>query len=589
MHSCRVALPVILCLAPAFLRADATIRYAGGMTNLPSAAGDLGTVIYMKGNKGATVTGDSVTIVDFVKHEVTMLDTARKKYATIPASEYSRAMEDQMPGAAAEAFKTMKAACDSQKTGAVETIQGVKTEEREITCSITMPVPEGTAPEVASALKGMTTKFVVKQWSALPAERLRLPALWQLSGFELWQKYFMNPLAASGNAAMGGMAPMVEAMSKDASLTLRTTMEMSMAMNLPGGPAATAMPMMKMTNEVTELSTAPLDDSLFSIPSDASAAPFGEVMNGITQARMETLKRPAAGAPGFEITKMSANVKAYVPSLTPLTRKQPPLPDEARAKDIYGSVELLVTVGPKGSVEQTEVLSGPEELRKAAAESVTKWTYRPVLRGGAPVTAYTTASVSFFSRTGNGVPNFAFMQDMAAAAQRTSELEAAMPRTPQQIFEDLEQDAGGRGTKERLNLLGPLALAALKADVNDKAEYYAKEMLTAADADKKAWNEGDAIHDGHSILGVVALRNNDITTARQQLLEAGKTPGSPVLNSFGPNMILASELLKKGERDVVLDYLELCRTFWKSGGDRLTSWKATISRNETPVFGANLR
>jgi len=576
MHPCRVALPVILCLAPAFLRADATIRYAGGMANLPSAAGEMGTVIYMKGNKGATVTGDSVTIVDFVKHEVTMIDTARKKYATIPAADYGSQMETMMPGAGMEALKTMKTTCDSKRTGAVETIQGVKTEEREITCSTTMPLPEGIQPETAGAPKGLTMKFVVKEWSALPAERLRLPALWQLSGFELWQKYFMNPLGASGSAAVGGMAPLLDAIAKDDSLALRTTTEMSMDMNMPGSAASA--PMMKMTSEVTELSTAPLDDSLFVIPSDASAAPFGEVMNGLTQARIAALKKPAAGA---QTTQLPANVKAYVPSLTPLTQKHPALPEEARAKDISGSVQLLVTVGPKGSVEQAEVLSGPEELRKAAVESVSKWTFRPVLRGGSPVTAYTTAFVGFFNPARNGVPSFAFTPDMATAAQRTGELEAAMPRTPQQIFEDLEQDAGGRGTKERLNLLGPLALAALKADVNDKAEYYAKEMLTAAD--------GDAIHDGHSILGVVALRNNDITTARQQLLEAGKTPGSPVLNSFGPNMILASELLKKGERDVVLDYLELCRTFWKMGADKLTSWKATISRNETPVFGANLR
>ena len=583
MHLCRVALPALLCFAPAFLHADATIRYAGGMTNLPSAAGDLGTVIYMKGNKGVTITGDSVTIVDFVKHEVTMIDTARKKYAIIPVADYSSQMEKMMPAAGMDPLKTMKTTCDSQKTGAVETIQGVKTEEREIDCSVTMPLPERTVPEVAAALKGMTMKLVVKQWTALPAERLRLPALWQLSGFELWQKYFMNPFGAPGSAAMGGMAPLAEALGKDDSLTLRSSMEMSM--DLPGATAAAA-PMMNMTNEVTELSTAPLDDSLFAIPSDASAAPFGEVMNGLTQSRIEASRKPAAG---IQTAQLPANIKAYVPALTPLTQKHPELPEEARARDIYGSVELLITVGPKGTVEQTEVLSGPEELRKAATESLTKWTFRPVLRGGSPVTAYTTASVNFFNPSGKGAPNFALTPDMATAAQRLTELEAAMPRTPQQIFEDLEQDAGGRGTKERLNLLGPLALAALKADVNDKADYYAKEMLTAAEADHKAWNYGDAIHDGHSILGVVALRNNDITTARQQLLEAGKTPGSPVLDSFGPNMILASELLKKGERDVVLDYLELCRAFWKSGPDRLDSWKATISRNETPVFGGNLR
>jgi hypothetical protein len=49
--------------------------------------------------------------------------------------------------------------------------------------------------------------------------------------------------------------------------------------------------------------------------------------------------------------------------------------------------------------------------------------------------------------------------------------------------------------------------------------------------------------------------NGDIEEAKKQLLLAGKTPSSPQLNSFGPNMILAKELLDKGEKDTVLHYL----------------------------------
>jgi hypothetical protein len=57
----------------------------------------------------------------------------------------------------------------------------------------------------------------------------------------------------------------------------------------------------------------------------------------------------------------------------------------------------------------------------------------------------------------------------------------------------------------------------------------------------------------HLVLGLLALRNDDVATARSQLLEAGKTPGSPQLNSFGLNMMPASELLKRGERDAVIE------------------------------------
>ena len=53
-------------------------------------------------------------------------------------------------------------------------------------------------------------------------------------------------------------------------------------------------------------------------------------------------------------------------------------------------------------------------------------------------------------------------------------------------------------------------------------------------------------------------------------------------------MTLAKELLAKGERDAVLEYLQLCSRFWKRGGDKIENWTATIRGGGTPDFGANL-
>lgn len=64
--------------------------------------------------------------------------------------------------------------------------------------------------------------------------------------------------------------------------------------------------------------------------------------------------------------------------------------------------------------------------------------------------------------------------------------------------------------------------------------------------------------------------------------------GAPTLNSFGPNMSLAKELLERGEREVVLEFFELCRTFWECEEGRLDTWSDDVRRGEIPNFGANL-
>lgn len=73
------------------------------------------------------------------------------------------------------------------------------------------------------------------------------------------------------------------------------------------------------------------------------------------------------------------------------------------------------------------------------------------------------------------------------------------------------------------------------------------------------------------------------------LRAAGETPGSPQLNSFGPNMTLAKDLLERGERDAVLAYFEACRVFWKMGGNSLDAWRQDVEAGRIPNFGANLR
>ncbi len=128
----------------------------------------------------------------------------------------------------------------------------------------------------------------------------------------------------------------------------------------------------------------------------------------------------------------------------------------------------------------------------------------------------------------------------------------------------------------------------------EQAQAMAQELLMLAQTRDRDWHYGNAIHHGHLVLGRVALRQGKLELAKEHLLKAGQTPGSPQLNSFGPNMTLAKELLEVGESDVVLKYFELCAVFWEdpfeAGANRdLANWTAQVEGGEIPKFGGNLR
>jgi hypothetical protein len=102
------------------------------------------------------------------------------------------------------------------------------------------------------------------------------------------------------------------------------------------------------------------------------------------------------------------------------------------------------------------------------------------------------------------------------------------------------------------------------------------------------WNYGNATHKINITTGRIALRDGKIGEAKKFLIEAGKTQGSPQLNSFGPNMSLAKELLEKREKDAVLEYFDLCRSFWETDFSKLDTWTTDVKNDRIPDFGANL-
>ena len=59
--------------------------------------------------------------------------------------------------------------------------------------------------------------------------------------------------------------------------------------------------------------------------------------------------------------------------------------------------------------------------------------------------------------------------------------------------------------------------------------------------------------------------------------------------TFSGVRIKESELLERGEREVVLEYFARCAKFWQHGSDQLAEWIRQGRAGEMPAFGANLR
>ncbi|CAN5318703.1 hypothetical protein BH10ACI2_BH10ACI2_13520 [soil metagenome] len=141
---------------------------------------------------------------------------------------------------------------------------------------------------------------------------------------------------------------------------------------------------------------------------------------------------------------------------------------------------------------------------------------------------------------------------------------------------------------DRFYRTGKMATTLFQIGDKKQAAFYAEDLLKQAETMKTDWYYGNAIHLANLVLGRVALANGDMDAARGYLTKAGQTPGSPQLNNFGPDMAFAREMLAKGEKQAVLDYLKLCSKFWARDNGQLADWTAIIESGGKPNYGPNL-
>jgi hypothetical protein len=152
----------------------------------------------------------------------------------------------------------------------------------------------------------------------------------------------------------------------------------------------------------------------------------------------------------------------------------------------------------------------------------------------------------------------------------------------------LDRLAKAKTDQDRFYALNEAAKQSFVTGKIEDARSYSTELLALLPQFPKDWNYGHAVHDANLVLGRIAVREGRLEEAKSYLLEAGMSPGGPGLNSFGPNMSLASDLIEKGERAVVLEYFERCRRFWRNHGKTLDRWSQSVKTGSMPNFGPNL-
>lgn len=127
-----------------------------------------------------------------------------------------------------------------------------------------------------------------------------------------------------------------------------------------------------------------------------------------------------------------------------------------------------------------------------------------------------------------------------------------------------------------------IAFAAMGAGDYNKAKQMANELLIN-NIDTLFFNYGNTIHNANTLLGRIALMEDDVKQAKEYLIKSGECPTSPQLGSFGPSYVLARELLERGEKDIVLDYLDLVSNLWADPKNSYSSNRRKMADNQRKI------
>ena len=123
------------------------------------------------------------------------------------------------------------------------------------------------------------------------------------------------------------------------------------------------------------------------VPGGVAGGVFGGTGTRPPQSRSRPHPRPSPPA-----RSAYRAVSCRVPSSR---RPAPVYPPIAKAAHVSGVVVLHAIIGKNGTIQNLTYVSGPEMLKGAAIDAVSKWRYKPYLLNGDPTEVDTTVTVNF--------------------------------------------------------------------------------------------------------------------------------------------------------------------------------------------------
>ncbi len=404
-------------------RADLTLRYTtevmiGG--TLPAAVATAmkqqmavnvpkERVIRIKGDKTLSDIGTLTAVIDNSAAEITLIDSAIKKYARLSMADFAAALQSNipaMPAAAQQLIQNMKFDVHTSVTGQVGMVSGIRADEHLTTMTMSMDLPG------LPASPAPTMRMETHTWLASPDDLNRIPALRQYAVYAQRALSMVN--SADALKEVFNQVPgfgdimrkaMEEVTGNAGSLTVKTVEKVYIPLMAqltqnqadPNSPVIPDSPIIEMRTDLTTISSDAIDDSVFDVPADYEVVSVAEIVKALMPATpASTVAAPVPPRPDLGPDEQVNKIGAGVTPPAVIYKVDPKYSKEASAAKLSGAVMLSVVVDKEGTARNIQVVQSlGMGLDEKAIEAVRQWKFRPGQKDGQPVNVRAKIEVNF--------------------------------------------------------------------------------------------------------------------------------------------------------------------------------------------------